>query len=694
MSSPNPVISFNGVDQTLSITPPDVGGFAGDTCIAAVNNQGFYSFTKNSLNFSYKTNSQFWSPTSTTSPFDPRSIYDYVSQRWFTVEVDNSQSSNSNILISVSNSMDYSQGSNSFSILFDNTGTTWADYPQIGYNPNYVVISVNAFNISNNASVGSVIYVLNKSALLSETLSYQKIVDPSNVNQCPMVSYDNTTPFYLARVVPGLLGINSNTALARITGTIGSLNYIPNFTTALSLVTWASTGNNAPQSGSSNLIDTNDDRIQNAVLYNGILWYTHTIFETLTSVSQVQWWSFNLGLLVLLSNQVISSPSNFYCYPSIAVNKNGDAVIVFAQMNSTIFPTMLYSYKDNTDSSFRSPVVIKSGSSAYNNLRWGDYFTASVDPSDLESFWIQGEVTDSFNNWLTWIARIRPLTYLTVPKSDYFRQLRTQIGTFNSGNWNFNGYPSWVLGNPGDIIVSGKVYSGSDDSLVTWTPGSATFNIINTVVQPYTPYSFQWGISSDFPLSADIFGSGVSLLCVWRFGIWFFTDIYNMELYTYIFGTTGDVPIVGDWLNLKRKQIGVWRPSNARFYFLDVVTGLQGSYQYGIPYPSSSNDIPLTGDFFGLGYDQFGIFRSSTGVWYIQNYVNQSQFASYQWGQNGDIPLEGDFNGDGIQDIAVYRPNNQTFYVRNIEGLIYGVSGDIPVPGTDVYNRMHALGLV
>lgn len=696
MSSPNPVISFKGVDQTLALTPPDVGGFAGDVNVGPANNQGFYSITKNGFSYNYDTSPEFWSGVgSTTSPFDPRNAYDYYSQRWFTVEADNAQSANSNLLIAVSSLMDYSQPSSlSFSIKFDNTSNTWADYPQIGFNNKYVIVTANIFNVLGNTSAGSAIYVFDKLQLLAGVVSYQKIIDNVRVNQAPVVSYDSTNTGYLVRVVPGVAGLQTTTALSRISGNIGSLTYNPDFTLAVSIVTWSSTGNNAPQTGTASTIDTGDDRIQNAVMINGEIWYTHTIFQTLTTISQVQWWRYNPALLVLLSNQVISAPSNFYAYPSIAVNKNSDAVIVFAQMNSTIFPSILYAYKSHTESSFRSPTLIKSGLSTYLNNRWGDYFTASVDTSDLQSFWIQGETTDSSHNWRTWVARIRPLTYKFVPLSDFFRQLVTQIGTYSSGLWKFSGYPSYTVGSSGDIAVRGKIYSGSEDSLITWTPSTGTFNIINTVTQPYSVQNLQWGISTDFPLAADIFGSGNDLLCVWRFGTWFFIDYNGQQMSTYVFGTVGDIPIVGDWLNLKRKQIGVWRPSNARFYFLDVVTGVQGSYQYGIPYPSSAHDIPLSGDFFGLGYDQFAIFRSSTGYWYIQDYNNASNFASYQWGANGDIPLEGDFNGDGTQDVAVYRPSDRTFYVYNQFGATFGNNGEIPTAGISVYNRMHALGLL
>jgi hypothetical protein len=54
--------------------------------------------------------------------------------------------------------------------------------------------------------------------------------------------------------------------------------------------------------------------------------------------------------------------------------------------------------------------------------------------------------------------------------------------------------------------------------------------------------------------------------------------------------------------------------------------------------------------------------------------------ATVVWGVAGDIPVPGDYDGDGTTDIAVFRPGTEHFLIRNIGTFAWGVAGDVPVP--------------
>lgn len=123
------------------------------------------------------------------------------------------------------------------------------------------------------------------------------------------------------------------------------------------------------------------------------------------------------------------------------------------------------------------------------------------------------------------------------------------------------------------------------------------------------------------------------------------------------FGNPGDVPIIGNWFGRDPQyegayedEIGVYRPSNSRFYFYRG----RGDVSFGNP-----GDIPIIGDWDGDGRDDVGVYRPSNGRFYREGPFSS---AGQAFGNVGDIPITGDWDRDGITEIGVYRTSNHTFY--------------------------------
>jgi hypothetical protein len=200
----------------------------------------------------------------------------------------------------------------------------------------------------------------------------------------------------------------------------------------------------------------------------------------------------------------------------------------------------------------------------------------------------------------------------------------------------------------------------------------------------------------------DYDGDGLSDLSYFLHGGWTVqtsSGVWGTATYTY--GTTGDVPVAGDFDGDGISDVAVYRPSNGTWYIVNSsgVTGVGGfggqtRIAFGI-----SQDIPVSGDYDGDGITDMAIFRPSVGLWSILNSSGGTGSGgttgetNLYFGATGDIPVLGDFDGDGISDIAVFRPSNGYWYILNSSGytgpggftgqtrLAWGESGDIPVSG-------------
>ena len=147
-------------------------------------------------------------------------------------------------------------------------------------------------------------------------------------------------------------------------------------------------------------------------------------------------------------------------------------------------------------------------------------------------------------------------------------------------------------------------------------------------------------------------------------------------------GTTGDVAVPADYTDTGTAagtaavaaavstgdgitDVAVFRPSTSAWYVKGGVSTTFGT----------TGDIPVPGDYNGDGTTDIARFRPSTGQWFIQG------GPTVLWGTSGDVPVPGDYNRDGTTDIAVYRAG--AWYIRLGVGNVatgFGVPTDVPLP--------------
>lgn len=449
-ASPVWVQDFNGLSdvrdrQSGSLIPPDTHGAVGIDRIVTVTNGEVRILRKNNGGQvgAIVTLNTFWQPLVSVlgyslSTFDPKVLFDPFKRRFIITTCANSSSANSALLIAVSQGEDPGSGWFYYGVDVDASNTMWFDYPSIGFNKNWIVISGNMFPNTSGTQRAD-IYVFDKQDMYNGSplmfgSNYQQLIMPNSAGFtfAPAVDYDQ-----LSNDMFLLQSWNSGSGTIKLSRLTGSLPFVDRLDVGFINSPsggWANQGNStfnfAPQLGSLRLINTNDGRMQNAVLVNNKIWCTHTIHLPASSPtrSAVQWWSLNTSGTLLQTGRIddaLTLPPNFRAFPSICANKNDEVLVGYTVFNENFFPSAAYSYRNATDpaGTMRSEQVYKTGLDSYVKTfstdpnarnRWGDYSNTMLDQAD-QSFWTVQQFADirntsndnnNFGRWNTWWARI------------------------------------------------------------------------------------------------------------------------------------------------------------------------------------------------------------------------------------------------------------------------------------------------
>jgi len=416
-NSPATITSFNGILDNGTLIPPDIRGAVGPTYVLETTNQQFNIYTKTGTLQSTLSITTFFSATGGSGYFDPHCVYDPTNGRFIVVIDGNVSNGDMGMFVAVSQTSDPTGAWYVYS--FDGIGnkTDFLDYPLLGYNGNWVVVSGNDF-IGGSSPVYAKIYVMNRASLYSGTLgTVSTFTDQNAFCMDPAQTFDNTqTTEYLVQDYNGSSGGNGYMQVSTITGSVSAPVYTSGPTIGINQP-WSETSVNAKQLGNTNGLEDGDTRTGNSLYINGSLWFTHTVFLPASSPknSGIDWWQINPSTMAVQQFGRIYDATGaiFYYYPSIAVNSNGDALLGYCTSSSTAYSSAGYAFHAAADAAntMETGVIYKAGVAGYYKTygggrnRWGDFSGAAVDPTD-NSFWAFSEWANTSNNWGTAIAHI------------------------------------------------------------------------------------------------------------------------------------------------------------------------------------------------------------------------------------------------------------------------------------------------
>ena len=468
--SPAPAQNFQGaIDEAVGggpsgmfTIPPDTMGAVGlDKVVTMVNNNLVIQDKATGAVLSLVGMSSFWAAAGGTGHFDPRIQYDPYNNRWLVAAVSNAQTANSSVFVGVSNSPDPQGTFTLFRFIVGcapgstgcNAQGAWADFPMLGFNKNWFVVTWNQFTINTNAFIDGRAVVLDYPALRGGTPIGTLIsgVSATNGGFCmhPATTFSSTENTLYLPTHLGSLGATYR--LHSLTGTPSS----PVFN--LDPANRTRPGGGWTQPGADTLpqqcvpdvvpghtcpapvrrIHAGDAFIRsNVVFRNGKIYYPQTIALPATgsittgSHFATQWTALNTdgtffdgGRVEDATATLINGGKN-YAYPSLSVNKNNDILFGFSEFESDDYADAGYTLRLGSDAAgtMRDPVIYKEGEDYYSKTfsgtlnRWGDYSHTVVDPVNDRDLWTVQEyarlrvgttgLATNDSRWGTWWAKI------------------------------------------------------------------------------------------------------------------------------------------------------------------------------------------------------------------------------------------------------------------------------------------------
>jgi hypothetical protein len=408
-------VNCNGKSQA-GWYPPDTDGAVGLNDYAQIVNSHFVVYRRSDLNgdvnvacapAALNVSLAAFFNYYTMGIFDPQVVYDAQYKRWIVTAVSFPENATTMYLhVAVSK---YPNAAGAYYIYrFDtdvwNNGDFW-DYPHVGYDEHAIVITGNIFN---PGYVGSRVTILNKARMymglpVVYNFWWGSILDIGTI--MPPIVFDYGPETWLAsapnngnfiRVTRWLTGV----------GVMGqNLGYTDIPVTAYTIAP------DAPQPGTSELLDTIDNRFVNrSTQWGNYLYNIHTVFA---GPAALQYYKMHVpnGVIAdanLFWSSGISSDFN----ASVTANSLGDVFLTWSRSDSATFPQVRFGGKNAGDAAMGQGTAYTSPSSLTGNgsgvQRWGDYSYIALDPgNNKQAYGVNETVQSGGAAWGSRVFRIK-----------------------------------------------------------------------------------------------------------------------------------------------------------------------------------------------------------------------------------------------------------------------------------------------
>jgi hypothetical protein len=339
---------------------------------------------------------------------DPRVVYDTQTGRWWASISDLDATS---IHLAVSDTSDPT----GHWTISSYKAPGCADQPRLGLADGLVVIGADIFancQGEGSAASGSELWIINKAQLLAGSTS------PAATTYGPDAGFASLTPVQSLSQTATEYVVSVNEPTSRVAHVLTVTGIPPAAVSVTEVATPAINrlgrppfAGQPPTSGrASPGLDTNDDRVLDAVWQNGTIWFAANGGCVPPGDALIRSCARIIGLatptLTVATDVDLAVAGTNLFYPALRENGNGDLVVVYGESGITVEPQTVVVAR-TPDGTFTQPVVVAQSASPYRGDRYGDYFGAAADPTDPATVWVAGESgTDSAggHGWSTYVA--------------------------------------------------------------------------------------------------------------------------------------------------------------------------------------------------------------------------------------------------------------------------------------------------
>jgi hypothetical protein len=405
--------------------PPDAGLAVGPSHVLVAVNESYavYNRSGTKLLGPKSLGSLF---LTTDSTFDPRALYDIARARFVVLST-----AASYLTLAVSRTSDPMGSWCAYRLTADPSGATWADFPGLGSDGDYLYVTANLFANADNSFRYAQLQAIPKSSAYDATcpaatpITFPPLLNPAPVGgnaftvqpaSQPDARSGDARPMYF---VNAMWSSGSNIAVRAVTRTPTGLT--------LSDPAWVASGYIAPYDLPADTpqprgraIDTGDTRLPGAVFRYGRIYTANTTRHvsgipgaTPNPYANAQWYEITPNNLTdsMGASHAVTNANVAFFFPSILPGcaaspcTSPSVVLEVSGAGRTQAAAAFWSRGSGGSPTNYTPSAV----GGYTlGSRWGDYAATAADPSPTGPVWVLGEYAQSGGAWGTAVASVTP----------------------------------------------------------------------------------------------------------------------------------------------------------------------------------------------------------------------------------------------------------------------------------------------
>jgi Legume lectin domain/SdrD B-like domain/Bacterial pre-peptidase C-terminal domain/Bacterial Ig-like domain len=503
-------IDFNG--SNCGCLPPDTNAAVGNGFVAETVNVQFRVWdTAGNVLLDEPLDTLFGFSTGANGG-DPYVEYDAGAGRWYVTAVDNVTAGDE--FLAVSNDADPTHGFTTYEVPLAAPGD-FPDFTKFGYNADAIVLSAQDFSNSTGNFVQTVVTTVDKTALLSGTLTdYQSV---------PPAEFRALTPAQMHGAAPGapmwFISTDGYTFPAntiRVTELTNELSNSPTYTTFSLAVNTFDFTTPADQPGGPGSVETNDPTTTSVDFLNGLMVTALPATDASDGFTQthVHWYEVDVsgGTPTLVQEGLINPGSGVATYfGAAAIDSAGNIGLSYMESSSTEYVSAYVAGHiagTPLGTTTAGTVFGPGGGPMPVSFREGDYGSAVYDPG-TGLFWGANEYIGSDGDTDIWRTKITSFSLVSAIGTDFYSvnsndgdNLHFATSTPAGGPLEFvnNFYPELLLYDPNGNLVAVAAGNAADgrNSVIDFTvpQGDAGAWVIEVTASPNTdvPSQGEYGL--------------------------------------------------------------------------------------------------------------------------------------------------------------------------------------------------------